>query len=161
MWGVKCQSCSERNNVNAVICEILTTHYIAQCEDKHFTCNDGSCILLLYVCDYIADCFNDSDEDKCDGVVNNRVSCVALPCDFGILCNTHKRSFIPIHSICDGIYSNTTIPQEKEACWQGKIQHIHLLDLMFLELINPQATEMSKCRTRQMLKHKYQDVIYS
>ena len=30
---------------------------------QHFTCNDGTCILSTYICDEVADCLDNSDEN--------------------------------------------------------------------------------------------------
>ena len=107
-WLVKCQPCAEATNVSSVICEKQRRPNSPRCDDQYFTCDDGTCILLIYKCDLISDCFDNSDEDLCNDTINNSWfnSSLTLLCD-------GAEQIIPLHTICDGIYFNTTFVQEK------------------------------------------------
>ena len=129
-WLVKCQPCAEATNVSAVICEKQRRPNIPQCDDQYFTCDDGTCILLVYKCDLISDCFDTSDEDSCNDTMNSSWfnSSITLHCHQGVLC-AGSEQIIPLHTICDGIYSNITFVQEKYACWKFQLQHINIVAL--------------------------------
>ena len=147
-WGVKCQPCADAINVSAIICEKISRPYIMQCQDEYFTCDDGTCILLIYKCDLISDCFDGSDEDFCNGTTNSSWfnSSFALTCHNGVLCDGPDQMIVPLHIICDGIYSNTTLfVQEKIACSQFKLKHINLLELSKGE-VGHIAEKRSPCR---------------
>ena len=147
-WGVKCQPCAEASNVSAVICEKNSRPYIMQCQDEYFTCVDGTCILLIYKCDLISDCFDGSDEDFCNGTTNSSwySSSFALPCHHGVLCDGPNQMIVPLHTICDGVYSNTTLfVQEEYACSHFELEHINLLELSKGE-VGQIAKETSPCR---------------
>ena len=45
-----------------------------QCNDEHFTCNDGTCILMEQRCDRLFDCKDKSDEDNCEIVQMHKES---------------------------------------------------------------------------------------
>ena len=137
-WGVKCWSCSQTLDVSAVICQKQSKRQliIHRCHHHHFYCEDGTCILLLYVCDYVHDCFDGSDENNCGekqhSTTNNAStqfsnSSVTLP---SILPGTgSKLNFIPVHSICDGIHTETILSQERDVCYKNKLKDIDVISL--------------------------------
>ena len=130
-WGVRCQSCEAPKAVNGVICEKTSNPYNRQCQDRYFKCDDGTCILLIYRCDFISDCFDKSDEAICNGNISSSWinSTLTLSCYDGVLCDQQKQIILPIHAICDGFYSNVTLIQEKYACWQFELKTINLFTL--------------------------------
>ena len=121
-WGVKCRSCSKRLNTTGVICEKESKPYIEECTQDHFRCNDGTCILLLYNCDLVVDCFDGSDEKKCSknaGEMSHQT--VNLPY---LQTGTKIITEIQVHTICDGIYSKVTFIHERGSCFENKLKHI-------------------------------------
>ena len=134
-WGVKCVSCSARVHVSAVICERPAKQYDLQCENNHFQCNDQTCILLIYVCDLTPDCFDGSDEDNCSlDIANVPVDrYVFLPCISDSVCNLNGQDIIPIHAICDGLYSNNSILQEDVFCPPYEMKHLNMLQVRKLD----------------------------
>ena len=132
-WGVKCWSCSQTLDVSAVICQkSRELHLIHLCLQHHFNCDDGTCILLLYVCDYVPDCFDESDENNCG---ENQRSIlfsnffVTMPSLLSGAANGREVNLIPVHSICDGIYSETILNQERVVCYKNKVKHIDVVSL--------------------------------
>ena len=114
-WGVKCRNCSEKVKVPSVICEKPADVYITRCQNNHFICRDKTCILYIYKCDYIDDCFDNSDEDNCiyitfiDQFIN-------VPCLSTSECDVSKGNLVRVHGICDGVYQNYTFPHENNLC---------------------------------------------
>ena len=156
-WLVKCQPCAEATNVSAVICEKQRRPNIPHCDDQYFTCDDGTCILLIYKCDLISDCFDNSDEESCIDIIDNSWfnSSLTLPCHQGVLCDGSEQ-ITPLHMICDGIYSNTTFVQEKYACWKFELQHINIMALSKdSEKVHKRLKRVSPCK----VTHKVKSVI--
>ena len=132
-WGVKCRSCSEPLNVTGIICEKDSKPYTMNCLSQHFKCNDGTCIVDIYRCDSVIDCFDGSDEDHCDIHINNITNqFVNVP----YLLPGNK--IMLIHSICDGIYSNKTLRHEEDICFKYKLKQITLLSTAQTDLSDEQ-----------------------
>ena len=112
-WGVKCRTCSEKIKVPGVICEKPAERYITRCQKNHFKCRDQSCILYIYKCDHIVDCFDNSDEDTCNysKLMSHFIN---VPCLPSTDCDTVNQ--VNVHDICDGVYNNYTFPHEKDVC---------------------------------------------
>ena len=126
-WGVKCRSCSQPLNVTGVICEKHSKPYIVECHNSYFTCNDGTCILLIYRCDLEDDCFDGSDEEKCIvSKENTSDQIIAFPYPQPDICGTDCVVEIKLHTICDGIYSNITFGQEQDVCFKHNLKRIYL-----------------------------------
>ena len=134
-WGVKCQPCWEPVDVQAVVCEKASQPTEIQCGNLYFECDDGTCILFIYMCDLTIDCFDNSDEDRCNNTINTDLvkSSFIMPCHDGVFCDGQNQMFTLIHTICDGIYLNTTLVQEEDICWKFKLRHIKLLELIRVE----------------------------
>ena len=137
-WGVKCRDCSEAINVTAIICEKPAEPYNYRCDTNHFQCDDRACILSIYFCDSEPDCFDGSDENNCslDNGTNRLVDWITLPCDLGDSCSDISINIIPLHAICDGIYSTTTLAQEKHLCYKYKFKHIDLSSLIANSMVS-------------------------
>ena len=132
-WGVKCRPCLKPiDDVFAVICQKPSKIYPRNCQDNHFTCGDETCVLSIYQCDSTSDCWDGSDEENCDVNVcdNCKNQYVTIPCLLAGACKLSEVSNVPTHSICDGIYSNTTLSQEIYVCHQYQTKHINLLPLI-------------------------------
>ena len=127
-WGVKCRSCYEYINVSAVICQKTSATYISRCEINHFKCHDKTCILSLYKCDFINDCLDSSDEYLCDYNITylSLIQYIRLPCLLNGDCNKGIEHMMPVHSVCDGIYSNTSLLHEDVACRLRGFEHMNL-----------------------------------
>ena len=116
-WGVKCRSCSEAIKVSAIICQKPNKINAVKCQSNHFSCLDKTCILLIYRCDFVQDCFDGSDERNCILNAHNTSresdQLVILPCVSNRNCdgNIGVQEY-HIHSLCNGIYSNNTFLKE-------------------------------------------------
>ena len=127
-WGVKCRSCSEPLNVTGIICEKDSKPYTINCPSPHFMCNDGTCIVNIYRCDSVTDCFDGSDEDECHIYINNMTNqFVSIPYLFTGLFETAGAKGMTIHSICDGIYTNATLSREEDICYKYNLKQINVL----------------------------------
>ena len=117
-FGVKCRPCYEKIKVSGIICEKPAERHIVICQKDHFECRDKSCILLIYKCDYVVDCFDQSDEDKCSYNVSTKSidQFVNVPCLPSDDCDIAIRRQIYVHAICDGLYLNDTFLHEKDVC---------------------------------------------
>ena len=121
-WGAKCRSCSARFSTTGVICEKERKPYINDCSQDQFRCNDGSCILLLYNCDLVVDCFDGGDKEKCSRK-KGEMSHQSLKLPY-LQAGTKTITEIQVHTICDGIYSNVTFIHERDSCFESKLKHI-------------------------------------
>ena len=151
---MKCQPCAEVTSISAVICEKLKRPNILRCDDQYFTCDDGTCILLIYKCDLISDCFDNSDEDLCDDTINSSWfnSSLTLHCHQGVLCDGSEQ-IIPLHTICDRMYSNTTFVQEECACWPFQLQHINIIALSKnSDKVHKSFRRVSPCKVTHKVK---------
>ena len=111
--GVKCRSCSQPLNITGVICEKNSIPYITNCQNHQYKCDDETCVLYIYRCDFVIDCFDGGDEYNCMLYTSNfRNQYLEIPYLPGTY-ETLKINLIQIHSICDGIYSNKTFNIEK------------------------------------------------
>ena len=85
---------------------IYATH---KCLHGHFTCDDGTCILVDYQCDGIPQCTDGSDEENCDPLCDlptnsECVHCNPITCkctDFFYQCETG--GCIPLSKLCNRV----------------------------------------------------------
>ena len=116
-WGVKYRPCSEKIKVSGLICEKPAVINIIKCKTPQFECRDKTCILYVYKCDHVFDCFDQSDEDGC---MNNTRSTddqfLNMPCPQNSGCDLDIVSKVRVHDICDGIYFHKIFLQEKDIC---------------------------------------------
>ena len=122
-WGAKYRSCSQPIYIDALVCEKTPqTPSSAQCSNNFFECDDKTCVLIIYECDSVNDCFDKSDENNCnvwsDKLSHNLTNqTISLPCQLHLNCSLHdSKSLLPLHYICDGIYSTDTFLNERKAC---------------------------------------------
>ena len=120
-WGVKCRNCDERIQVSGIICEKPGEQHV-MCGMNYFVCRDDTCILNIYKCDQIVDCFDNSDETSCTNntYITLMNQFVNLPCIPSSDCDIDIRSLVPVQDICDGLYMNGSIPHEKDVCMLQK-----------------------------------------
>ena len=117
-WGGKYRACGAKiDSISAVICEKPTKAYTPYCGSHHFVCGDSSCILNLYFCDQVSDCFDGSDETACDRgsgeALMTSTHNILMHCVLTETCKPPKTDMlVPIHAICDGVnIFNLTFPQ--------------------------------------------------
>ena len=123
-WGVKCRSCSEPLTVRGIICEKDSKPHVINCLSQHFKCDDGTCIDDIYKCDSVTDCFDDSDEDHRHIHIKNIPNqFVSVPYLLAGITKTTETIRIQMHSICDGIFSQT-LWYEKDVCFKYKIKQL-------------------------------------
>ena len=126
-WGVKCRSCSEPLNVTGIICERDSKPHTINCLSQQFKCSDGTCIVDIYRCDSVTDCFDGSDEAQCHIHINNITNqFVSVPFLHSGMPKTTETNRIPIHSICDGIFSQT-LRYEEDVCFKYNIKQLNVL----------------------------------
>ena len=148
-WSAKYRSCSQLINVDTVICEKKGKPFAyTHCTDKFFKCADGTCILSIYKCDHVNDCKDRSDENNCNSELKVNISLssqyIHLPCELNKVCyGLDNRSILPIHHICDGIYSKVIFVEEKSICTAGEKTKINLLalttNILFRRTLKPQS----------------------
>ena len=155
-WGVKCRYCSEHVDVTDVICEKPSEPHTSQCENNHFTCQDKTCILSIYKCDSVYDCFDESDENNCnyEKIYNDFINFANLPCILGDSKTQVEMCTIQIHAVCDGIYLNSTFKKEEIVCYQYTLNNIDLAALVSANLRDAPATR------RNLLDNKIDEVYY-
>ena len=128
-WGAKYRSCSKLIDIDAMICEKASEFYISHhCANHSFECGDRTCILIFYRCDYNNDCFDGSDEDNCIFSSNSIFSndTIWLPCQLNQNCSVYySLTRLPLHCVCDGIFSTSTFADEKLRC-----QNVVVMDIV-------------------------------
>ena len=129
-WGVKCRYCTEPVDVTNVICEKPSKLHKNQCQTNHFACQDDTCILSIYECDSVSDCFDGSDEHNCNYEKNKSNYFVKLPCILGTSFTHNYMCTMAIHALCDGIYSKATFKQEDTVCYKYTLNYIHTASLL-------------------------------
>lgn len=69
------------------------------CSSGQFVCMDGGCVLDIYRCDNVSDCFDGSDEDRCHKYWSMKIIIYHLyyTCSNGL-------QRIPLSFLCDAVY---------------------------------------------------------
>ena len=105
-WGAKYRPClSKISHISAVICEKKSIPYTPLCPKGYFSCADSGCILSVYICDGVSDCFDISDETMCKNFTSELISTptIILPCILTSMCMvSDSHILVYIHAICDG-----------------------------------------------------------
>ena len=131
-WFHKYRPCSEMLSINVLVCEKQSEIYSQPCSSYHFKCSDDTCVLMIYKCDGLDDCFDASDEHACSynktkGLKSplNRLSSHNLDCLLYNDCDETQYISLPIHAVCDGIYTRH-LSTEREICKTNILHHIYL-----------------------------------
>ena len=132
--------CSDYNPTDVFICEKPTVeHTTIMCNAEYYQCEDGTCILSLYVCDTVDDCLGGEDETQCDPIALQQASfslqnsSLYLPCSIYHNCNDTLESLVPpvkLHTICDGLVSHVIILDEDNMCIKRRVDNINLSQLI-------------------------------
>ena len=131
-WGAKNRSCYKYIDVDFVVCEKESRHVDVTCGIGYFKCDDSSCILSAYRCDQENDCFDGTDENYCElaHTLNHNSSIsdrITLPCQLNCNCSLPTATLsVYIHSICDGIYSETILVEENNICQTNVLHRINI-----------------------------------
>ena len=122
------------------ICEKPSlVHIPILCKTGYYQCGDKTCILALYVCDSIKDCFNGDDETECQPIVlqagsfSFHNSSIYLPCLIYHNCSFIAGSLVPpikLHTLCDGLKSDLMILNEDDLCIRRRVEHINLQQMI-------------------------------
>ena len=123
-----------------IIADIFVCHKpsplteIFLCKTDYYQCADKTCILALYVCDSVNDCLDEDDESHCDTVLRQEEgfsfqnSSLYLPCLMYHNCSYTAVSLVPpvkLHTICDGLKSDSITLNEDEMCIKRHFKHIN------------------------------------
>ena len=129
-WGVKYRRCLQNlTDVTAIICEKPLSNYSLACKKDYFQCADYMCILSIYVCDKVSDCFDGSDELMCSNgtmwniTVVNKITISSILTDSD---NSESDIYVPVHAICDGVNLYNIIHLQ-EICVTTQPIHIDVL----------------------------------
>ena len=129
-WGLKYRRCAEQlSDISAIICEKPFSHYSMACKSDHFQCSDSVCVLSIYVCDQVTDCFDGSDEIKCSAgqiihsnITNNILISSILTSNYS---GSQSDIYAPVHAICDGINLYNLI-HHQDVCVTNRPVHIDM-----------------------------------
>ena len=165
-WFFKQRPCSKIIDIISLICEKSSEQYKQTCSSFYFQCSDGTCLLLIYACDMVYDCFDGSDETGCSYNITDTVTLQTtamrlrdnLPCtlDYNCLLYTKVIAFpLPVHSVCDGIYSTKWF-DEKNLCNRNKRIIIQLSYMIGVE----KSRMRSFTSTRALLDLFRRELIY-
>ena len=118
-WGLKAIRCilSLEVDVTAFVCERLPIKYNTSCVVGHFSCEDKTCILSVYVCDDVIDCLNGEDEYRCPerNYTTQLLSHINKHSDSQIICLMNKNTtliYAHVHSLCDGMHTCTIVNED-------------------------------------------------
>ena len=131
-WGIKYRRCSDLIKTTAVVCIKDTKRYAQHCKITQFECEDQTCILKQYICDSVNDCFEGSDEIDCSENFITSNNTLHIPFSMSYNCTGFEscEQEITVHSVCDGIYSESILPDEQEVCNAESTKYIHLWSLL-------------------------------
>ena len=115
-WGVKCRPCSEQIKISGLICEKPADININKCQNNLFECVDKTCLLYIYKCDHVFDCFDYSDEIGCMYNIRDMDEYVTLPCLPDNDCDINVGNKVLLHGVCDGLYFQDVFLPEDEVC---------------------------------------------
>ena len=134
-YDIKKRFCSVPIKVFSFICEKQPIALNITCGPYQSGCWDGSCILLIYVCDGVYDCLDKEDEVECppmtyktDGIVTiNNNNTLMIPCiksDTNNTVNKQTVEYVHVHSLCDGKHVCYVISED--LCTYNSMKYISL-----------------------------------
>ena len=145
-FGGKYRDCDTLVDVDALVCEKHSNSLSPKaCTNPFFECEDKTCILFIYKCDYVDDCFDKSDERECD--IETLLSddfgfniSINVPCQLNNNCFVDT-STIYVHNICDGVYLPDVLINEAHFCHTRILEQIKLSSLTttaghFIDIMN-------------------------
>ena len=148
-WGVKNRACSEYIQTNVLICTKKSKKHLSYCSTQDFKCVDGTCVLGMYVCDGVYDCFDNSDEDLHICSLNRDTSNgirlnIILPDIYRYSPNSSEPEHIniAIHSVCDGIYTSE-LANEKYVCRDREAKFINLSAFKENKVMSSHSTKLN------------------
>ena len=130
-FGGKYRDCDTLIDVDALVCEKHSkTVSLQTCKTTFFECEDKTCILSIYRCDYVDDCFDRSDEKECN-IEPLFSDYIGLNIAINIPCQLNKNCFadtsvLYVHNICDGVHSLDVLINETDYCRTIIPTHIDL-----------------------------------
>ena len=123
-WGLKYRPCEQKVKPNILICEQKAIVRSIICTTGHFACLDNTCILFLYVCDGVHDCFDGSDEncthDNYTTSLNITNTYPKIPCS---ITEGYINKTVSLVNFCDGI-DTCANSLEKRLCNYTTIQQV-------------------------------------
>ena len=132
-WSAKLTECDEILKSDVFVCEKPSHLTEKRCMGKHHECVDGTCILAIYLCDTVRDCFDGTDEEGCHSQITHSDNFILLnfklylPCAISAACDSASNISLPplyIHAICDGIPSKA-IFHEVKVCLKRNMRTIN------------------------------------
>ena len=143
-WGLKAIDCNKGIDFTTFVCEKPPFMLTIACLPDHFTCDDNTCILSLYVCDDVSDCLNGEDENGCpesnyttayllDININHdsKISCARIQ---NQTTDQEVITYTDVHSVCDGLHICDII--DEELCSYRNIGQINIPPSQSLNLEN-------------------------
>ena len=143
-WGAKYKRCNDVIHADILICEKQSQlSSFSMCGAQYYHCNDGTCVLTIYKCDFLVDCVDGDDEHGCPtNIIKNDEfvlinDTLYLPCQIypvHSICEYLNTSVIlkplKIHAVCDGIDVESSVLMEGESCLKRAIKHINKTELI-------------------------------
>ena len=133
-WGLKAIECKNTFGATTFVCERSPHKLYTSCLTGHFTCDDSTCILSVYVCDGLDDCLNGEDERGCPrrNYTTKYGSDMKLMFDSMIVCSTTRNctsqdeliTYDNVHSLCDGLHICNVI--NEQLCSYRNLNHIQI-----------------------------------
>ena len=126
---VKEVECGFERDTTHIICERPTTRNIPRCNKSQFSCDDGSCILGIYSCDGVFDCYSGYDELNCTKSFHLRAESIHIlnkniwglgnmMCSIYHDANTRNTKCLSSSRLCDNIYD---VNFEKIFCEKNRL----------------------------------------
>ena len=120
-WRLQQVNCSQHHAMSVLVCVAKPSYtYFSNCPDNYSHCQDGSCVLSVYVCDGHQDCDSDEQHTGCDLLIGQ----VTLDCPNSEFWSVNN-SVISSHSICDGVNQCDT-GEDETGCHKDQIYKARL-----------------------------------
>ena len=120
-WAIKPRVCDIEVQPTVFVCQRKPQTQNMTCLSTHFTCDDHTCILSVYICDNVSDCSNGEDERECPE--HTHITSVmdvgtlyspAVPCKtiFDYSRKEEMIGYVKEHSLCDGVHECNIINEK-------------------------------------------------